>query len=258
MKRLIILVAATAAFVSVFADNASSVKRSRPRGRSAPSGGIVEKPYSGNVLRIASVQTKVPLAQIQPMVQQMRWTSLLPFEVCDGAKYASVAPIVAANQLAGEDGVGAAVLIVEDDSLPMTLVAPEKRWTIFNIKPLLADAPDKVRAEERFNKMLWCAVARTLGAGYSGYKPCVLVPFTSLSALDYNPATKPCPEPFNKMIDTGAEYGIKTITIASYRDACRRGWAPVPTNDVQKAIWDEVHALPASPIKIEFDPKKGR
>jgi hypothetical protein len=253
-----ILVATIAAYLSVVADNAASVKHTRPRGKSAPSGGIVEKPYSGNVLRIASVQTKVPLAQIQPMVQQMRWTSLLPFEVCDGAKYAGVAPIVAADQLAIEDGVGAAVLIVEDDSLPMTLVAPEKRWTILNIKPLLADAPAEGRIEERFTKMLWCAVARTLGAGYSGYKPCVLVPFTSLSALDHNPVTKPCPEPFNKMIDTGAVYGIKTITIASYRDACRRGWAPVPTNDVQKAIWDEVHALPASPIKIEFDPKKGR
>lgn len=258
MHRLMILVAVIAAFQSVVADNAASVKHTRPRGKSAPSGGIVEKPYSGKVLRIASVQTKVPLAQIQPMVQQMRWTALLPFEVCERVKYAGVAPIAAADQLADEDGVGAGVLIVEDDSLPMTLVAPEKRWTIFNIKPLLADSPTKERVEERFIKILWCAVARTLGAGYSGYKPCVLVPFTSLSALDHNPVTKPCPEPFNKMIDTGAVYGIKTITIASYRDACRRGWAPVPTNDVQKAIWDEVHALPASPIKIEFDPKKGR
>lgn len=256
MKTLILI--ALAVFGVAASASEAQPRRTRPSGKSTPSGGIVEKPYSGNVLRIASVQTKVPLAQIQPMVQQMRWTSLLPFEVCDGAKYAGVAPIVAADQLASEDGVGAAVLIVEDDSLPMTLVAPEKRWTILNIKPLLADAPAEERIEERFTKMLWCAVARTLGAGYSGYKPCVLVPFTSLSALDHNPVTKPCPEPFNKMIDTGAVYGIKTITIASYRDACRRGWAPVPTNDVQKAIWDEVHALPASPIKIEFDPKKGR
>ena len=258
MKRLIILFVAAAAFVSVFADNATPVKHTRPRGKAAPSGGIVEKPYSGNVLRIASAQSKVPLAQIQTMVQQMRWTALLPFEVCDGVKYVGVAPIAAADQLVGEDAVGAAVLIVEDDSLPMTLVAPEKRWTIFNIKPLLADAPAQERIEDRFNKMLWCAVARTLGAGYSGYKPCVLVPFTNLAALDRNPATKPCPEPFNKMIDTGAEYGIKTITIASYRDACRKGWAPAPTNDVQRAIWNETRQLPTNPIKIEFDPKKGK
>ncbi len=258
MKRLIILVMAAAAFTSAFADVATTVRHARPRGKSAPSGGIVEKPYSGNVLRIASVQTRVSLAKIHPMVQQMRWTALLPFEVCDGAKYAGVAPIAAADQLASEDGVGAGVLIVDDDSLPITLVAPEKRWTIFNIKPLLTDSPAQERVEERFNKILWCAVARTLGAGYSAYKPCVLVPFTSLAALDRNPATKPCPEPFNKMIDTGAEYGIKTITIASYRDACRKGWAPAPTNNVQKAIWDQAHAVPATPMKIEFDPKKGR
>lgn len=258
MKRLIILVAAIAAFVSVVADNATPVKHTRPRGKSAPSGGIVERPYSGNVLRIASVQTKIPLPQIRPMVQQMRWTALLPFEVCDGAKYAGVDPIAAADQLTDDDAVGAGVLIVDDDSLPMTLVAPEKRWTIFNIKPLFADSPAQERVEERFNKMLWCAVARTLGAGYSGYKPCVLVPFTSLAALDRNPATKPCPEPFNKMIDTGDEYGIKTITIASYRDACRRGWAPRPTNDVQRTIWNQVHAIPDKPITIEFDPNKDK
>ena len=43
-----------------------------------------------------------------------------------------------------------------------------------------------------------------------------------------------------------------------YIKAVKEGWAPAPTNDIQKAIWDKVHAAPKNPMKIEFDPKKGR
>ena len=33
------------------------------------------------------------------------------------------------------------------------------------------------------------------------------------------------------------------------------GWSPSPTNDVQRAIWEKVHAIPDKPLTIEFDPK---
>ena len=44
----------------------------------------------------------------------------------------------------------------------------------------------------------------------------------------------------------------------TYKDACEAGWASKPTNIWQKAIWDKVHTTPKNPMKIEFDPKKGR
>ena len=53
-------------------------------------------------------------------------------------------------------------------------------------------------------------------------------------------------------------YGVTPGNIETYETACCQGWAPTPTNDLQKAIWDKVHAIPATPMKIEFDPKKGR
>ena len=43
--------------------------------------------------------------------------------------------------------------------------------------------------------------------------------------------------------------------VATYKRACREGWAPTPTNDVQRAIWEKVHAIPDKPLTIEFDPK---
>ena len=54
------------------------------------------------------------------------------------------------------------------------------------------------------------------------------------------------------------EAGCNLRTMVPYRTACREGWAPAPTNDIQKAIWNEVRQLPTKPIKIEFDPKKGK
>lgn len=52
--------------------------------------------------------------------------------------------------------------------------------------------------------------------------------------------------------------GITPTQITTYLQACKLGWAPAPTNEFQKAIWEKVHAAPKNPMKIEFDPKKGR
>ena len=50
--------------------------------------------------------------------------------------------------------------------------------------------------------------------------------------------------------------GVTPTIIAHYRQACQQGWAPAPTNEYQKAIWDKVHQLPTAPIKIKPETKK--
>ena len=56
-----------------------------------------------------------------------------------------------------------------------------------------------------------------------------------------------------------ASIGITPSQKASYKTACEEGWAPAPTNDVQKAIWERTKAekdkKPSNPIKVNFDPK---
>ena len=46
--------------------------------------------------------------------------------------------------------------------------------------------------------------------------------------------------------------GVRPAIYDTYDRACQEGWAPAPTNDVQKAIWDEVHEMPTEPIKIKY------
>ena len=259
MKRTILSTVILSISALCLAADGVAPKRTRPRG-SAPSGGIVEKAYSGNVVRIVNAQSAVSAEKVASCVRDIRLTSLLPFEVVDGLPGSTsasdaVSPdapeeapalpgnlFSAASAVLNEPNVGASILIVEEPSLPLMLVSPESRWTILNVAFLKTDSPSKELLEERFGKVLWCAAARTLGAGYSSYRPCVLEPFSDLRGLDRIRTSKPCPEPFNKMIDTGAALGIRTLTIASYRTACTQGWAPSPTNDVQRAIWEQVSA----------------
>ena len=61
-------------------------------------------------------------------------------------------------------------------------------------------------------------------------------------------------EEFYKMIDEAHRRGVRSVRLASYRQACREGWAPAPTNDVQRAIFEQVKADkergPTNPITI--------
>lgn len=260
MKKLVFVIATLALSVSVFAaDAVQPPKRRGPRNPKGPrQGGIVEKPYVGKVFRILNTQSDIAADKLAQITKDIRYAALLPIECVQGTLSAGECPFKAADALVATDGVGAGAVIVSDPKLPIELVSPDRKWGILNIAPLKADNPSLETFDARFMKVYWGIVARTLGAGTSSYPGCVIVPFSDMKGLDAIKATRPCPEPYNKMIDTANAYGIKIITITSYRTACQQGWAPPPKDDVQKKIWEEVNALPKNPMTIEFDPKKGR
>ena len=80
----------------------------------------------------------------------------------------------------------------------------------------------------------------------------------SLSDLDSIPGLDFALDIEARIVNNMNETEVKPYRIAKYSEAVQEGWAPAPTNEFQKAIWDKVHAMPATPMKIEFDPKKGR
>ena len=45
-------------------------------------------------------------------------------------------------------------------------------------------------------------------------------------------------------------YGLRPWHETTYRKACEEGWAAEPADEFQKAIWDEIHAMPSEPLKI--------
>ena len=151
-----------------------------------------------------------------------------------------------------------AIFLVEDDTCPSVLVAPESGWGIVNVKRLNADSPNPVLLAQRVRREMWRAFAMVNGAANTNMGKCLLQTVLSLKDLDALQAEAFCPEPVNLILAHLDALGVKKYQHTTYRQACIEGWAPMPTNDIQRAIWEQVHAVPKNPMKIEFDPKKGR
>jgi len=178
-----------------------------------------------------------------------------------GAKFGIVPSepftIAAARELMRKADAQAAVFLVDDPVLPALLAAPEENWTLINVRKLAVDNPAADLLGQRTRREMWRALAYTLGCK-SPAQICVLRPVNSLKDLDKLSANALSQYPLSDIKERLPEIGIGSKVTVSYRRACQEGWAPAPTNELQKAVWDKVHEVPAKPMKIEFDAKKGR
>ena len=245
---------AMAATLAAFATDKTVPRKVRPRGMAKPSGGIVERAYKGKVLRIYNAQRTVPSDIVSAAALETRLSAQLPIEVVP-LDSTDAATMTGAAKLANAENVGAAVVIADTSGQAIILSSPDCRWAILNVNGIGSDAR---KVEPRFRKLLWNAVAHALGAGSTGDKGCVLRGFNTIQDLDGIAATNPSPMAHNALIEVAATRGIGMISFASYRTACQQGWAPAPTNDAQRTIWQEVHQIPDKPITIEFDPKRDK
>ena len=139
---------------------------------------------------------------------------------------------------------------------PILSVFVEDAIAAVNTAPLKSTSAEI--ESDRLCKELYRAYGLILGAYYSAKLPSVLSPAYSVGQIDNIPVKMYSPMHITAILHTAKILNLPILRPATYESACRMGWAPAPTNDVQKAIWDKVHAVPATPMKIEFDPKKGR
>ena len=93
-----------------------------------------------------------------------------------------------------------------------------------------------------------------LGAYVSMQQPCLLTQISGNGDLDRNVCVIPSIEVLPKTKSAAKARGIIPGKRAVYQKACEEGWAPAPTNDVQRAIWEKVKAeqseKPSNPIRI--------
>lgn len=157
------------------------------------------------------------------------------------------------------DDAGVVVEIVADKTSPSLIVHPEDGYAQINVermkKGLSGKAVDKFFAP-RCRKEILRAFSYASGAVGSQY-PGNIMDIFEISDLDHVGEFIPgdTAENCRKLL---AKRGVYPKRYVTYRAACIRGWAPAPTNAAQKAVWDKVRAIPKNPMKIEFDPKKGR
>ena len=257
MKKLLLAMAVGLSFVAL-ADTVDPERRAKMMAkraaRLAAAGGLVVKQASGNYARIVSMQSTVPLDYIKEVVRQFNTGLNINIEVTEGTPAAT--PFESVRKVMGMPKTGVALVIVEGSGLPTILSAMEDGWAILDIDKLDDDMPPKDVYDLRVRKEINRAFAQAFGAGLSMNKPCVMEPAYALPDLDAIKFPVISPEAMNKMMDACYKRKIEPLKMATYRDACRQGWAPPPTNDVQKAIWDKVHELPTEPIKIKYEKSK--
>lgn len=151
-------------------------------------------------------------------------------------------------------GVG----LIDDPTHPSLLIAPESGFAIINVRKLSTNKVSDNVIESRVRKEILRVLAFTTGCAYTTMVDPLMRDVTKPSDLDALPSENFGYEILNKFSNSAPLYGLKPWYSTTYKRACEEGWAPAPTNDIQKAIWDRVHAAPKNPMKIEFDPKKGR
>ena len=261
MKKLLFATVAAACALAVSAAAPSPERLAKMRAvraaRLAANGGLVTKPSSGNFVRIVNAQKAVDFAVVQQIANDVNKAGLhVKMEVTEMAAGKCALEDVAKVMKMPKTGI--ALLIVEDDALPVILSAPESAWAILNVKPLNDDFPPKEVYDLRVRKEICRALASAYGAGVSFNKPCVMVPVYSKSDLDAIKMTVAGPEALSKMFEAGRMRDIQQPRTVTYRQAAAEGWAPEPTNDVQRAILKEVRELPSAPIKIKYDPKRDK
>ena len=219
----------------------------------ATAGGLLEKPNSSSgLIAFIDTQSEMNGTNIPAAVEVIRGST---------AKYPMRALRMepdTPDALKARSGADVAVIVVADDRTPALLSAPENRWAVVNVRKLAAGlGTDAARAkfyDSRCRKEIIRAFASVVGGLGSSF-PGNIMSVGRIEDLDL------CEEfiPFDK-VSAIKQYlrdcGVIPARYATYRVACREGWAPPPTNDVQKAIWDKVHQLPTEPIKIKPETKK--
>ena len=220
-------------------------------------GGTIRKPGSaqGTVLFLNS-QSRVSLDAMKQTFKEIDENIHPMFKVVSVNSINLLNPKTDILKHGGTVGVA----IVDSTDLPALLVAPEDGWAIVNVARLAEGAGSEDVIANRTTKELLRAFALSCGCSFMSRTQIVLRDdVRSPKDLD-SQSIEPsygveAQMTLARLLPT---YGLMPWKQTTYKKACQEGWAPAPTNDIQKAIWDKVHAVPAKPMKIEFDPKKGR
>ena len=225
------------------ATNRMEVVREAIARRERQTGGVLTKPGTGEG-RIAFVNCQEKFGQdaLEDIAQQLGRLSRLNIISVKGKKDLDPAEVCKAH------GVDVAVMLADRPGKPLMLLAPEDGWGEVNVA--------RIPAGEKFNagccKELLRAFGPLCGGGLSMQQGNILSEVRLEKTYDLQ---NTLPQDVTiRQLKYLAEMGVKPQTRTTYRKACEEGWAPAPTNDVQKAIWEKVKADkergPTNPITI--------
>lgn len=258
MKKLITGVAIAVVASAAFAEEAKPVRRHTMTPQQMVEhrrmmdmkrfGGIVRKANtaSGKVVFL-NAQKSVSAADLKPALDEIEESVAPLWELKDVEGVKLVNPAEDIRKAGGKVGV----VLAESPDVPALLVAPEAGWAVVNVTPL-KDGASAEQLAHRVRVELLRAFALAGGCSFLTRDALVLRPDVRVASdLDLVKEVSYGVDAKFGLSRGLQNYGVTPWKRASYRQACKEGWAPSPTNDVQKKIWDKAHQLPTKPITIE-------
>ena len=144
------------------------------------------------------------------------------------------------------------VFVIEDPKFPSILAAPDQGWAAVNVAPLKVGNGQKPQFfEARVKKELTRALTAAAGGIDSAYPGNPVGPMAKIEDLDRFEDARLAVDVIKRFQKTLEARGVTQYRISTYEQACVEGWAHQPTNDVEKAIWDDIHKLPTNPLTIK-------
>lgn len=154
---------------------------------------------------------------------------------------------------AKKGNVGAVILFYEREDCPILTIYPEEAIALLNIRPLY-DADIKVR-NYRFNKEYWRAIGFALGGYANSMQPgSVLQPVYSIAELDALSGTSLSPQQIASISASKSKTKVYGRGAIPYSRAVREGWAPSPTNAIQRALYERF-SNPSARFRKDLKPK---
>ena len=215
----------------------------------AHTGGMIERPGTGSVA-IVNVQKRIPEELVEAQSDYLRSVAHVAVERKNRTEFS----LARVDEMRKELDSPIALFIVDDSGLPMSLIALEGCWGVLNIAQIMADSPSEETAKTRFQREFVRVTSVLFSGCCSQYKGGAMHTVTKAADLDKLFSDRYTFDYVQGMAKHLPNLGITQFTRTIYKKACEEGWAPPPTNDYQKAIWERVKADkergPTNPITI--------
>ena len=211
-------------------------------------GGVLQKPAKGK-MAIISQQKEYTPEEVRHFIKIFSKQIQFPIEVIeDNAAFSleKAAHIITENKLS----VG--IILASDKSLPISLVSIEDRWAMINTARLVEGHPDNKIKTKRLQREISRMIKAIFLNGATIKGEAAVKCASDLEKINADPIDG---QQLFTILRSMPSYGLESPRLIPYSKACQEGWAPAPTNDIQKAIWnkakEEKERGPVNGLKIK-------
>lgn len=209
-------------------------------------GQAIRRDTGASILLVDARQAGAP-CDLESLIKDLETAFEVSFRVVKKQAQKDETPMKIARTALQDKAVGVAVVVLEDGmDAPILSVFPEDRMAFVNATRICAGANKEVSAN-RISTEIWRAISFAAGGVNSYTAHCALSSLVlDPKDLDQLGARVASPEVCEQVLKASEKLGLAKVKVTTYRMACLQGWAPLPTNEVQKVIWEEMKAKKAA------------